>query len=338
MSSGPGRAVAAEADARAALESATVAEVEPDDDTAAESDPDGDAWSPATGSPGDASSDSDTVSSESEPDPDDSEPEPTTSSERSGTALSGQAREQDDGEPGQTEIVGKQKRPPQNLTHVRTAGVSAGFGLGYGLITAGDKFCGEFAGESSGDTDGRKSLCTGATAPTLDIGLSYGVLARLDVVVSFRLALSSRQFDGSGCSPDEPGCRDGSGLFVDKRAFGFMPGIRLWGSDNDKVVKIGGAADFVWLREDFSGYRERPLGVAEDPADEATFAAEEQVGDNVLGLRGGPIIQIDPHHHFGVFFMPAAVVSFRPAQDEAADAGWFETAFEASLGVQARFP
>lgn len=282
-------------------------------------------------------SDADATDPTSEPEGP-AEDEDLTNSQRSGTALSGQAQVADDGLPERAEVVGKQKKRPKNLTHFRTGGVSVGFGMGYGLVTAGDKYCGEFSSATSGDADGRKSLCTGATPPALDFGLSYGAHPRIDVVVAMRLGLTPRDYDDSSCESGADTCEDGAGLFVDKRAIGVMPGIRLWGVDNDKVFKVGGAIDLVYMREDFTGYRERPLGPGEDQGDEANYEAEENVGDAALGMRGGPILQVDPHHNFGIFFMPAAVISFRPAQDGASDAGWFETAFEASLGVQARFP
>ncbi|MEE9384835.1 MAG: hypothetical protein V3V08_15640 [Nannocystaceae bacterium] len=282
------------------------------------------------GGPGEAGEedDKDEVASE--------DPRDDTNSQRSGTALSGREPAQDDVLPPRVELVGKQKKTPKNLSHARTAAVSAGFGMGYGLVTAGDKYCGEFSA-GSGDADGRKSLCTGATPPALEFAVAFGAHARVDVTLGVRFNLTPREYDASPCEGGSEVCVDGKGLFLTQRGFGILPGVRLWGADNGHVVKIGGGVDVFYMREDFGGYRERQSPL-EEKADNENKAAESAVGDSALGLRGGPVIQVDPHHNFGVYLMPAAVTTFRPSRADGGQSGWFEIAFEATIGVQARFP
>lgn len=273
------------------------------------------------------------------PSPDD---EYATSKE-AGKGMSGQEGEKEE-LPTDVQVVGEQKLKPKDLTHVKTGQLGAAIGVGYGLTTAGDKFCGEFT-DDPGDRDARKSICTSRTPVALDGMLGFGANQRIDIVIGVRVNLEKRDYDASKCTGDET-CIEGKGLFLNHRGIGVMPGVRLWGKDNNKVFKIGGAIDIMYMFERFDGYRDRQTlndtnnMVIEDKGmtDEENLADEEKVSDHILGFRGGPILQVDPHHNVGIYFIPAAVPSFRPQQGNATDSGWFEIQFEASIGVQARFP
>jgi len=262
------------------------------------------------------------------------------SSKDAGTAMSGEAKEGDE-LPQDKQTVGNVKKKPKSLSHKGTGMIGVAGGFGYGLRTAGDKYCGEFSSDP-GDADGRKAVCTGLAPAFLDLTLGYGAADRIDVVLGVRVNLQKRQYDDSKCGGADT-CTDGKGLFVDGRGIGILPGIRIWGSEPDKIFKLGGAVDFFYMYENFDGYRNRPLGPnnTEDPADrQANRDDEAAVSDHFIGMRGGPIIQVDPHHNVGIFFIPAAVPGFRPKQADGKDrdAGWFELAFDLSLGIQARFP
>ena len=254
-----------------------------------------------------------------------------TSSKSSGEALSGQDISQDDGMPENVETLGEQKKKKEGLSHAKTFMIGVAAGGGWGMTVAGDLYCGEFS-SSSDDSDGRKSVCTAGTPAFLDITAGFGASPRIDIVMTVRMNLQKRDYDYSDCDSDTVPCDEGKGLFNNKIGVGFFPGVRLWGKDNDKVFKVGGAIDFMYMRENFSGYRDRPQNPRED-ADAENIRNEQRVGDHSIGLRGGPIIQIDPHHNFGIYILPAVVPKFHvdgPA--------WFEIGFEGSIGVQARFP
>jgi hypothetical protein len=276
------------------------------------------------------------------PPPDGQDPEYATSKD-AGQAMSGREGEKDD-LPVATETVGEEKVKPKNLSHIKTGQIGAAIGLGYNLVTGGDKYCGEFTDDPT-DKDARKSICTGRTPVALDVMLAFGAADRIDIVVGARINLEKRDYDSGPCKGDVT-CVDGKGLFANKRAIGVMPGVRLWGKGTNQVFKLGGAVDILYLFENFDGYRNRPAlndtnkNVMEDDGmpDDANRKAESKVSNHILGIRGGPVIQIDPHHNIGIFFIPAAVPTFRPAQAGSSNSGWFEIAFEASLGVQARFP
>lgn len=262
------------------------------------------------------------------------------SSKDAGTAMSGEETKDDD-LPENKEQVGKEKKKPKSLSHLKTGSISVAPGFGYGMRTGGDKFCGEFSSDPT-DSDGRKPLCTGLSPAYLDISLGYGVANRIDLVLGVRVNLQKRDYDNSDCGGAET-CLEGKGLFVDSLGIGVLPGIRIWGGEVDKIVKFGGAVDFFYMYENFDGYRNRPTFSGENENAQARMDNRENeagVSDHVIGLRGGPILQIDPHHNVGIFLIPAALPTFRPSRPEARDrdSGWFEIGFDLQLGIQARFP
>ena len=219
----------------------------------------------------------------------------------------------------------------KSLSHARTVTLGVAAGVGWGMTIAGDLYCGEFSSSSS-DSDGRKSICTDRTPGFLDLTLGVGAGPRIDVVFGLRLNLEKRDYDFSACDSGTTPCDAGKGLFNDSIGLAFMPGVRLWGKDTHKVFKVGGAIDFMIKVEDFSGYRNRASNPDED-SDQDNDVAEASVGGNSMGLRGGPVIQIDPHHNWGIYIIPAVVPSVHIAGP-----GWFELGFEGSVGFQARFP
>src|SRR5690606_4242154 len=159
--------------------------------------------------------------------------------------------------------------------------------------------------------DSRKPLCIGATPPAIDILAGFGANRRIDVIVGVRINLLPREFKTKDCADGEDVCADGKGLFNQKLAIGVMPGVRIFGKDTDRIVKFGGAVQIMYMYENFQGYRDRPSGPMED-SDPANAEDEDGVGNHFLGLRGGPVLQIDPHHNFGITLMPAMIPGFRP--------------------------
>lgn len=263
-------------------------------------------------------------------------PEDYSSSKDAGTALSG--GEVDD-RSSETTTVGKQNREKKkkNLSHEKTGILGATILSGVSMITAGDKFCGEFS-DSRQDPDSRKPVCIGRTPFALDVLAGFGANARIDIIVNVRINLEAREFDNGPCAPGEGACAEGKGLFNTKLGIGVAPGVRIFGPESDKVVKFGGVVQVFYMNEDFSGYRNRITGPMEDDNDTVNAENEDGVGDTFLGLKGGPILQIDPHHNFGITIQPAMIPGFRPEAKPEVDAGWFEIGFEIGLGLEVRFP
>jgi hypothetical protein len=210
--------------------------------------------------------------------------------------------------------------------------VSAGWGFAATVPYDDGVFCGEFSDDSGSDTR-RKTLCTRAAPWFLEFTGGYGVHPRIDVLLGVRLAVQRRAFR---CK-DENDPSSCSGLFNDSLAVGLMPGFRGWFSRPERMVKIGGEIDFVWLHESFRGYRDRAACTGPDDrqggpcplAEGSIVAAEDDIGDDDIGLKIGPVLQIDPHRNVGIILQPAARMGLLR---------WFEFAFELGLGVQARFP
>ncbi len=210
--------------------------------------------------------------------------------------------------------------------------VAAGWGFGAVLPYVNDAFCGEFIDDPGSETK-RKSFCTGAVPWFMEFTGGFGVHPRIDVVLGVRLNVQKREFKCKDDADPET-CK---GLFNDSLAVGLTPGIRAWISRPERRVKIGGAVDFVWTHENFSGYRGRsrctgptdtvggPCPVPEGPI----VAGEHDIKDDDIGVRLGPVLQIEPHRNVGIVLSPLARLGFLR---------WFEFSFDVSLGVQARFP
>jgi hypothetical protein len=226
----------------------------------------------------------------------------------------------------------------RSLSHHRQGSLTIMPGWGFSAIVPYQKrvFCGEFS-DDPGSSTKRKSFCTMGSPWFIEFTGGYGVHPRLDVVLGVRLHVQKRDYRCRGDEIDS--CK---GLFNDSLAVGLAPGIRAWISDPERMFKIGGAVDFVWLHERFSGYRARarcegrddfvngPCPV-EEPLEgyEGSRDDETRIGDDDIGFRIGPVIQVDPHPNFGIFLMPAARMGLLR---------WFEFSFDIALGVQARFP
>jgi hypothetical protein len=255
-----------------------------------------------------------------------------TTSAEAGQALSGVEGEE---EQGDVEVIGKKKKK-KTLSHWKLGmvGVRAGWGLNL-IVPYKDRFCGEFATEGD-DEDGRKSICSQANPWFLEISAGYGAVKRMDVVVTYRLNLQSRDFS---CK-DEDDPTTCKGLYNTGLGMALGPGIRAWISKPHKLFKIGAAVDVLWTYEDFSGYRGRTACTGPDDdvggpcpkpggEEKGKEESEADVGNNDFGMRLGPIIQIDPHHNIGIVLQPWARMGLVRA---------FEIAFDITLGLQARFP
>ena len=112
---------------------------------------------------------------------------------------------------------------------------------------------------------------------------------------------------------------------MDKLAAGLFPGIRIWGKGVERTVKLGVGIDFIVMFEKFDGYRDRPRFDREEAPGSVEYetnrADEAAVGDVQLGMRVGPVLAIDPHHNFGLFFFPSLHPSFRPSRAGELDSG-----------------
>ena len=242
------------------------------------------------------------------------------------------------GAPASAEGQATDDKSPRNFSHHRLGSFAVSAGSGFQMVVpySDGQFCGQFSTDPAGldgTSGGRKALCTAGAPWFLDFTMGYGVLPRLDVVLTLRVNVSKRAWrcrdDG-----DPESCR---GLFNDKVGIGLLPGVRAWLSKPERMFKIGAAVDFVWIYEDFAGYRQRPTCSGTEDAEVIcplgregqVVAAEGDVGNNDVGLRFGPVLQLDPHRNVGVFLLPSARMSFLR---------WFEAGFDIQLGVQARFP
>ncbi len=255
------------------------------------------------------------------------------SAKESGRALSGEVATETVG--GEAETVGKRKKKKKDLSHYQTGSfaVSGGWGF-YGIVPYDDGvFCGQFSGDPDSDTR-RKSFCVHPRGvPFLDFTLGYGAHPRLDIVLTMRLNLAKRAWKCKD-DTDPDTC---AGLFVDKLGFGLFPGIRGWISKPQDMFKLGAALDFMWMHENFAGYRNRPVCTGTQNQDvicptgseAAKSDAEKKVKNDDIGVRLGLVLQLDVHHNVGIFLMPTARMGFLR---------WFEFGIDVQLGVQARFP
>ena len=167
----------------------------------------------------------------------------------------------------------------------------------------------------------------------LDITGGYGVHPRIDLLLTVRINLMRRDY----VCKDRGDPESCAGLFVDKIGFGMFPGIRAYFSPPEALVKVGAALDFLWMHENFAGYRKRPTCTGtsgtevicplgrEAPKDDS----EADTGNDDVGLRLGLVVQADVHHNVGVFLMPAARMTF---------VRWFEFGLDIQAGIQTRFP
>jgi hypothetical protein len=228
---------------------------------------------------------------------------------------------------------------PSSKSHYRQGSLSIMPGWGFSAIVPYQKriFCGEFS-DDPGSSTKRKSFCTMGSPWFLEFTGGYGVHPRVDVVLGVRLHVQKRDYR---CRKEGEldTCK---GMFNDSLAVGLAPGIRAWISDPERMFKIGGAVDFVWMHERYTGYRRRgrcqgpndtvngPCPVEEpiEGYDDAR-SDEASIRDDDIGFRLGPVFQLDPHRNVGIFLLPAARVGLLR---------WFEFSFDIALGVQARFP
>ncbi len=116
------------------------------------------------------------------------------------------------------------------LNHFLQTGLSLMPGTGYRLTVPYSErlYCGDASGV------GGKPVCAHRLPTVLDIQLSFGALARMDVILDFRFGL------------EEDPAISGS------HQFALAPGLRFW-LDQDRALKFYTTLQFVYDYTDYSG-------------------------------------------------------------------------------------
>lgn len=141
--------------------------------------------------------------------------------------------------------------------------------IGYrSIVTYDEEYCGTLK-----DGGGNSSTCYGRSPFVLDVGLAYGVLGRLELLLEMRLGLER------DIGPTEN--QDGP------RAFALAPGVKAY------LGSFGEMAFFSTLQL---------------PID---FTSFDQVDKNDFGIRNVNGLQLDLHRTFGVYVLFGEEVSFR---------------------------
>ena len=143
--------------------------------------------------------------------------------------------------------------------------------LGYrAIVTYDEEYCGDLKQDDGG---GNSSACYGRSPFVLDVGLAYGVLSRLEILLEMRLGIER----DIGSTPNMDG----------PRAFALAPGVKAY------LGRIGEMAFFSTLQL---------------PID---FTSFDQVDKNDFGIRNVNGLQLDLHRTFGVYVMFGEEVSWR---------------------------
>jgi hypothetical protein len=153
-------------------------------------------------------------------------------------------------------------------SHKGQFGISAQFGVGArAIFPYNDEFCGTVSDQ------GQSEVCLGRSPVTLDVGLAYGVLGSLDVMLDLRLGVE-RDF---GVNIDDSG----------PRIRALAPGVKAFFGED------GGGKFFSTLQlvVDLSGY---------DQADETDLGARNQNG-----------FQFDLHETVGLMLWVGETVAWR---------------------------
>jgi hypothetical protein len=143
-------------------------------------------------------------------------------------------------------------------------------GIGYrGLFTYDEEYCGELKDDGT-----NKPNCLGRTPFGLDIGLSYGVTDRMELMVETRLGIE-RDIGGAPADDDGP------------RSIAIAPGIKGY------IADIGPTQLFATLQFaiDFTGY--------------------DQIDEVDLGVRNVNGVQYDLSDNLGFYFFFGEQVSWR---------------------------
>jgi hypothetical protein len=179
--------------------------------------------------------------------------------------------------------------------HTGQVGLSAQIGTGYRvLFPYNEEYCGKT------NDEGRASVCTGRSPMFLDLGLSYGLNYKVELLASLRLGLE-RDFGEAGV--DGP------------RARGFSAGVRIF-VESDGVLKFFSTIEGVVDTTDYS--RTTIGGNGSGVSDGTDF-----------GLRNVNALELDLHRTFGVYAHFGETVTF---------VNWLRFELQAGIGAQVRFP
>jgi len=180
--------------------------------------------------------------------------------------------------------------------HTGQFGLSAQIGTGYRvLFPYNEEYCGQ-----TDDTGGRKSVCTGRSPMFLDLGISYGLNYKIELLASLRLGLE-RDFGEAGV--DGP------------RARGFAAGVRIF-VESDGVLKFFSTIEGV---VDTTDYSKTTLGGNGTGVSDGTD----------FGVRNVNALELDLHRTFGIYAHFGETATF---------VNWLHFALEAGIGAQVRFP
>jgi hypothetical protein len=156
------------------------------------------------------------------------------------------------------------------LTHKGQVGVHLAVGSGYrGILPYNE---GEFCGDKN-DMGANDDVCIGRTPFGLDLGLSYGVNKKLEVLLEMRIGLES-DFGSSTTASDGPKLRM------------FAPGVKVYLRDVG-VTKFFSTLQFL-------------IDVTDYPTNDSAD----------LGVKQTNGLQFDLHKTAGVFFYFGEVVTF----------------------------
>jgi hypothetical protein len=177
-------------------------------------------------------------------------------------------------------------------SHVHQIGVSVALGTGYRvLFPYNEEYCGQPG----------KSVCTGRSPFFFDVGLSYGVSTKVELLASVKLGVEE-DFEGpSGNAGPTP--------------LQLAAGARIY-VDTDGQLKFFSTLEGVVELTDYSATTQGGGGVS--------------VGDAAdWGVRNVNGILFDFHRTFGVYAHFGETATF---------ANWLRFELHGGLGVQARFP
>jgi hypothetical protein len=155
-----------------------------------------------------------------------------------------------------------------SYNHKNQIGVYAQFGIGYGL------FARYHMTDYCGQQD--KALCTNLNPPFAEVGVSFGISRRIELITDFRFGLSG-YFVPEGSTAKEPA------------AFVIAPGLKFYLDDNGSL-KWFTTIQLAIDKTDFS---------ASGPQDATDFGIR-----NVNGLL------IDLHRTFGIYFYMGDTMEF----------------------------
>ena len=181
----------------------------------------------------------------------------------------------------------------EKLNHKHQVGLEVGFGWGYRLIKPyGDVWCGE---RDDGDN---AAFCMAPAPAFMELGLSFGVMRSMDLVVDFRYGLQKDDIS-------------------DRNPMALMAGVRFWLNPNDSFKwALGLQVVLDFTKQD---------GEKQKIAD---YKAPDRDSFDIGGRFYGQI-QYDFFRYLGLYIKLSGVVGALR---------WLRMEMEVMGGVQARFP